>query len=175
MVSVSGGLVVVDPGTTTGVCVVRDDGWQEVKGRQDVCLSYLRDGLSQGWVETYELKARSLGIDGVASALADECSSVEASVTVHEDFILRTSDMKRETLDPVRISAAFCAVWTDRHFGGWRGLRFVYQQPSDMKTKFGGRKKDKNSLDRHGLWIVGSDHERDAMGHTALFLMKRKG
>jgi hypothetical protein len=98
---------------------------------------------------------------------------------VVEDFHLRPGPRgttKREGIYPVRINAAIetaLAAWlSDRHTREWLGgfewlVQPVYQQAAQAK-QFATDAR----IREWGLWVVGSDHKRDANRHLALRLAK---
>lgn len=157
---------VVDPGTTTGVLIGAID--PRIRG-----TDALQIGMESGFVETFEVRTARWWepdlADAVQSRLMELCSmnpevrsaGWKRCPIVFEDFILRTADKRRTTLDPIRVTSATIAVLRER---GWQG-KPIYQQPSQAKSVATNKR-----LKEWNLWVVGSEHERDAMRHAVVYL-----
>lgn len=88
--------------------------------------------------------------------------AVDRSVFVMEDFVPRAKalTMQREILIPVRI-AAYVEGMLVKELPGAGGRGIEYQQPGLVK----GYANDAR-LRKWGLWVKGSDHQRDAWRHV---------
>lgn len=168
--------VVVDPGTTTGVLYADLSGRWTVgvgvdgsEGDAGLGVALLREGLARGSVKVEEVETRRWWEPGLADRVEKAMKKRSASgqrwqevPLVIEDFLLRTQDKRKETLDPIRVTSVLIARLQER---GWDG-RVHYQQPSDMTVATDKR------LRHWKLWIKGMRHGRDAMRHAVVFLRK---
>lgn len=151
----------VDPGTTSGVaCGVFPDK-----------ASSVWDGLTEGKWQSYEVNGvpaeQAWEIVGNFAEWTDwpKHRRLDAAkhILVLEDFVLRLgpgAGSKRVLLDPVRVVSACDALCLQRN-----GLRWafpIYQTSSLAKT-FATDER----LRRHGMWVTGSTHRRDAVRHMA--------
>lgn len=156
--------VVVDPGTDTGVVFV---DLSKARYRKMAGHHGLAAGMEAGDVVAEEYDTARWWEPGMVDDVERFMRSGSGGWTkvplVVEDFILRTQDKRKTTLDPIRVTSALVAVLRDR---GWRG-KLVLQQPSDAKTTVTDER-----LRAWKLWIVGSAHKRDAMRHAVLYLRK---
>lgn len=156
--------VSVDPGSTSGVIFVdvRKRRYDDLEGGPS---ARLREGLMCGDVIAEEFDTRRWWETGMADAIEKFMREGKGAwrdvPLVVEDFILRTADRQRTTLDPVRVTTALVSVLYDR---GWRG-KVVYQQPSQAKTVATDKR-----LRLWKIWIKGSAHKRDAMRHAVVYL-----
>ena len=88
---------------------------------------------------------------------------------VIEDFILLPASVKggmnsaRSGLSSVRVS---CALYTVLRTMGWDDEEIYWQQPSVMTVINSERLKNA------GMWVVGSEHARDASKHLLIHLRK---
>lgn len=160
--------VVVDPGTATGVLF--GDLSASRYGRMGSPMERLREGLASGDVQVEEWDTARWWEPGLVDRVEKfmrQRSRAKGGWTsvplVVEDFILRTQDKRKTTLDPIRVTAALVAVLRDR---GWRG-KLVMQQPSQMSIATDER------LRAWKLWVKGSAHKRDAMRHAVAYLNSR--
>lgn len=90
-------------------------------------------------------------------------TKLPGAILVFEDFVMRLgrgASSKRSLLDPVRVCYACEALTWQR--SGIRWAFPVYQQPS-MAMNFATNER----LRAHGMWVVGSEHRRDAVRHMA--------
>lgn len=155
--------VVIDPGTTTGVILA--DLRKKKYGEMGSPSERLRVGMEEGDVQALEVDTRRWWESTLADTVEEFMRSGSGGWTsiplVVEDFILRTQDKRKETLDPIRVTSSLVAVLIDR---GWDG-KLVLQQPSQAKSVV-----TDDRLRAWKLWIVGSSHKRDAMRHAVVFL-----
>lgn len=153
-------LMAVDPGGTTGV------GWGYFPGAEEDLT--LAERCAEGKnVDSFEItggwkqQAAKLAleyIDFEAEARLDGCELVELVV---EDFILRKlKSSDRQGIYPVYIRACLEGILIRRD------MRWVFQQPSVAKAVTNERLRD------IGLYVVGSEHRRDAMRHLAARLRR---
>lgn len=165
------GLFAVDPGTTTGVATAA------VTLRGSTKEIFERDPL-----ETYEVKCSDprspqpqtselAGAAQMAQMFRDAChdwTAEDIPATRHfliiEDFNLRgkPGSLDRTGLSPVRVTSALLGML----YGFPKAV--VFQQPEQAKSRW-TTPRMKNS----GLWVVGSEHKRDATRHAALFVVKK--
>jgi len=155
--------VVVDPGTATGVLLV---DIRDLFG--DTEVERLREGLEDGSVQALEVDTRRWWEPDLAETLEGWMRSALGSGWVHctlvvEDFILRTADKRRTTLDPIRVTSCLVGRLQER---GWKG-KLVLQQPSQMTVA-----NDKR-LREWKLWIKGSAHKRDTVRHAIVWMRTR--
>lgn len=158
----------VDPGTGTGVawCVCDATGTittrmgQPPSPPQSACLrgSYVD--------QADRLCAILRGFKNTANATQRRTKEDVSIIVAIEDFVLtRFKSSEREGLDPVRVTSAFITMMEERRLQ--RGVKIVYQSPSDSMIYTNDR------LRHWGLWKVGAEeHERDAMRHMLLALVK---
>lgn len=154
----------IDPGSKTGLALcsigVGDSPSERLlNGRLEVSEwdTALGEVVKSGIVDEIEKFFREE--TGAGLGMGD--SSVGEPTVVMEDFILRTQDMRKKTLDPLRVMCGIVEVLRDR---GWSGS-VVFQQPSQAKTIATNER-----LRRWGLWQVGKVHGRDAVRHAVVFL-----
>lgn len=150
----------VDPGTTTGVArgtfEPSESVWEGVSaGRWESWEVYGSPG-EQAWEIMGEYLDWRKQLD-IATG-----NPVQA-VLVIEDFTIRLgqgASSRRELLDPVRVAAACDALAISR--AGHRWTQIEYQQPAERSIYTNAR------LKAHGMWVVGSEHRRDAVRHMIL-------
>ena len=146
------GIFAIDPGTTSA-CARGVYAWNES----------VWEGLADGHCESWEVEGspgvQAWEIMGEYLDWSHEIAPVRTAL-VFEDFVVNLGPgaaSRRELLDPVRVTSACDALcWTRS------GLRWAHpelQQPSDKTFATNARLRD------HGLWVVGSDHRRDAVRH----------
>ena len=156
--------VSVDPGSTTGLVSVNLLSGEYDEMREEEALAA---GLENGDVIAEEVDTERFWLPDLADKVMEFGKAGRGTWTelpvVIEDFILRTRDSRRKTLDPIRVTSSMLAILWDR---GWRGQVF-YQQPADAKGIATNER-----LREWGLWLVGMAHGRDAMRHAVVFLRK---
>lgn len=143
-------IVCVDPGTTTGVVVCDMDVGK---------IGCFEISSSESWPRNEEKilnRLQTICKGGVRD---------QEKVVVIEDFFLRPGQvsLNREVLSPVRIG--FALFYRVNHYVS----RVCWQMPSDAI----GLVTDERLRDE-GLWVIGSDHCRDAMRHYLLFCRKNR-
>lgn len=100
-------------------------------------------------------------------SLSEELGGVDRWVI--EDFILLPASvrggmsMDRSGLSSVRVGAS---LYTFLRTMGWGDEDIYWQMPSVMTVIDSGR------LERAGMWVVGSEHARDAAKHLLIHLRK---
>lgn len=160
------GLMALDPGTTTGMLFgtfkvgkKNRDTVEEVFARSEWTVVEVPCGDEiEGAAEIatqWGTMERKWGRGGPAP---------ENRYIVYEDFILRPGKQHssvRSGLSPVRVTAALMGMLHHKN------LQWVPQQPADAKSRWDGQR-----LRKKGLWVVGSEHKRDAMRHGALFFTR---
>lgn len=160
----------IDPGHATGAawCVAPATG--TISSRMGSCPSPPRsDTLNGSYVEQAEGLCHILqGLRMTANNLRRKTGQEVRLIVAIEDFVLtRFESSERSGLDPIRITSSFVTALEMRKLN--RGIELVYQSPSEAKAYV------TNDRLRHwGLWIVGKDHERDAMRHMLLAITKSK-
>lgn len=88
---------------------------------------------------------------------------------VVEDFILLPASVKggmnsaRSGLSSVRVASSLYALLRTQ---GWSDDEVYWQQPSVMTVIDSGR------LKRAGMWVIGSEHARDAAKHLLIHLRR---
>lgn len=146
--------VTIDPGSTSGISLVRTGFGDSPHER-----------ILNGELEVDEISTENGEVSELVSRVVEffewELEDWKDGVVVVEDFILRTADKRRKTMDPIRVTHALEGVLRDR---GWRG-ELVLQQPSAAKSVV-----TDDRLRRWGLWIVGKPHGRDAVRHAVIYL-----
>lgn len=158
----------VDVGTATGVawCVCPANG--TISARMAQPPSPARSACLRGSyvAQADQLCRILLGLKTSAAAIHRKTRRDMRVIVAIEDFILtRFKSSEREGLDPVRVTSAFITAMEERSLT--RGVEIVYQQPSDAMIYNNDR------LRHWDLWKVGAeDHERDAMRHMLLAIVK---
>lgn len=152
-------VMTVDPGRTTGVA------WGVFRTAGTV-----KQTLIDADVESCEIVAGPVGTgievsrrwqDFFASANIDGCPTPEISLVL-ESFALRTA---HADTSPVAVTAAIATcVYLQAPMWDWDGET---QSPSEAK----GYARDDRLRD-WGLWVRGSEHQRDARRHLALKVAK---
>jgi hypothetical protein len=147
-------VVALDPGTTTGWCVLQVHPDSITDAECSILDNVLHRAQGQIAGPLHECK----------NEIIELVDAWPTAAIVTEDFILRIRDAKRETLDPVRINEVLeWALLND-------GRRLWYQQPADAKKVV-----DNDRLKRWGFYDPdGNEHQRDATRHALLFLRKCK-
>ena len=165
----------VDPGTTTGagyglfpVGMVAGTGGG---GVWDVAREALKMGAVETWEETGPppLQARELAgeiEDWWFRVHVEGQVSADDMYLVVEDFALRGGQKVAELLDPVRVTSGLEALLLG-HPALIEGVSAARQQPGAAKGYATSER-----LKRHGLWVRGSDHRRDAMRHMLTCLSR---
>jgi hypothetical protein len=168
----------VDPGTTTGVA---RGSFVEAKSLREACELSLweswevgpafltaaeaeqRGGYTHGEVAT-EIMTEYL--DWRIGLMLTYALHPDRVILVVEGFAMRPSKARGagsdpRMLDPVRVASGLEA----RCFlpDGRRQAEFEFQSPSSAK-----RKVSNDRLKSWGMWVVGSDHRRDAVRHLVL-------
>lgn len=148
------GVCAFDPGTTTGVA----------RGVFEI-LPSVWDGLASGSVESWEVEGspgeQAWEIMGEYLDWMRSIHPVRAILTA-EGFGVRLgagAASKSNLLDPVRVLGGCEALSWSR--GGIHWVTIAHQQPSAKSFATNARLRD------HGLWVVGSEHRRDAVRHLA--------
>jgi hypothetical protein len=153
-------VIAVDPGGTTGWCVMCVE--PDCLSDPDVSVLQSISHYAWGQVDGEE--------NGQAHALVDLIAAWPHAAVVFENFTLRTFKQSRELLSPVRITAKVDYVLH-------RGIEDVYpagrriwlQEPSMAKsTATDDRLKDWGLYRREG----GQEHARDATRHAITFLRR---
>lgn len=155
----------VDPGTTTGVA---RGTFVPVKGGD--LAAHFAFGLYESWEvegipgeQAWEIIGEF--VDWRADLILKHNYRPEAISLTFESFQLRIDKARgagssKPMLDPIRVISACEALCFNSR--GERIVDFGFQSPSDKSTITNDR------LRRWGLWVVGSEHRRDAMRHLAL-------
>lgn len=168
-------VVAVDPGQHTGWCLVGKV--PEGSERNVPTYKVLAVGEWEFKWDDYE-KDLYLGLMQFTGEVRDAC--VEHGLGswprlwVIEDFYLvpgvggRGMNSKREGISPVRVTTGLLHMLHADCVGvSWDVVR---QQPSEIAQftgKLGG-----DRLRRKGLWVVGSEHKRDAVRHALQWCRK---
>lgn len=150
-------IMAVDPGTTTGVA----------RGVFEQCAS-VWEGVASGPWESWEATGPPAEQAWeIMGEFFDWTQTLRKQrilpVLAMEDFVVGLGPgaaSKRELLDPVRVANACEALSISR--AGMYWTRIQYQQPSERTIYTNDR------LRKHGMWVKGSDHRRDAVRHMIL-------
>jgi len=144
-------IMACDCGTTTGI-VILDKGEISCFEISGDCFWPKNEFLIVSWICAAVLE-KTVGEGG-------RNKTVSSDGVVLEDFSLRvgTASHKRETLSSPRIAFG---VYSRLYSLGFE--RVFWQSPSDALGVF-----TDSRLRDLGLWVVGSDHCRDAMRHLLL-------
>lgn len=144
----------IDPGTHTG--------WAFVDTEAGVAASFVGSELvidEQTWLAEYEL----------CENVWQEVEFYEPDRLVVEDFILLPKEVKggmsseRSGLSSPRVASMLFCMALER---GWADADIYWQMPGVMKVITSDRLKNA------GMWVVGSEHARDAAKHLLIHLRK---
>jgi hypothetical protein len=155
-------IMAVDPGTVSGVACAAIERPRRVAGV--ITPRSVWAALSAAEIESYEVSGLP-GVQGweIMTNLREWRSPYRYNAMVFEEFVLQPghgSD-SRSLLDPVRvISACDALAYMD---GQMRWAQFSFQLPSAKGFATNDR------LRRHGLWVRGSEHRRDAVRHICAY------
>jgi len=135
----------IDPGETTGVCVLRGDEFYTCE-------------ITHGSVERFpdQLKEVLIGQE-ICEILMD----LNVGSLVVEDFVLRmpAKSSGRAGLSAARVTAC---MLTAMSFVDWKGG--IWSQGSGQAAVLSG-----DRLRSLGLWVAGSEHIRDAVRHLEIW------
>ena len=145
-------VLAVDPGGTTGWCVVGVHP-DALSGDPEIRILENVEFWTCGQFEGAE--------NDQSDEIVELVATWPSARLVLEEFILRKPSMGRELLSPVRISAVIDWAVRPRYW--------VRQQPAlAMTTITDDRQKDM------GLWVPGKEHARDAIKHAFTFLKRQR-
>jgi hypothetical protein len=158
-----------DPGHATGAAWCVCDATGTIRTRMGQPPSPPQTAALRGSyvVQADRLCAILRGFKNTAHAIQRRTQQEVSIIVAIEDFVLtRMKSSEREGLDPVRVTSAFITAMEERNLQ--RGVRVVYQSPSDAKSY-----ATNDRLRYWGVWKVGAEeHERDAMRHMLLAITK---
>ena len=170
--SVSPSVIVgVDPGETTGVCVLElASSGRGVSGRIANGRSWGHEfpvdySSGVGWLRAEARFVREMRDRLVRFRSAPQLSPSSSTVVaiVMEDFILREHNKGRSLLSPVRIISGLCSLLEEES----QCWSVELQSASDAKAAVTDA-----TLKSLGLYWVGMQHARDATRHAVLYARK---
>lgn len=165
--------VIEDPDALVAICAV--DGGTTTGVARGIFPRYAEsawEGLAAGKWESYEVTGE-IGYQcwEIMGEFADWTDwpehkkfneqGVKSWHLVFEDFVVRLgtgASSKRVLLDPVRVASGCDTLCIKRD-----GLRWAF--PEYQQSNLAKNYATNARLRAHGMWVVGSDHRRDAVRH----------